>query len=58
MTPGDYFAITKEQNGKLYCILNKQSCFVLSIRFIDQIEINLFVFVLFSLSSPKLRGQM
>ena len=45
MTPGDYFAITREENGKLYCILNKQSCFVLSIRLIDQIEINLFVIV-------------
>ena len=45
MTPGDYFDITMEPIGKLCCILNKQSCFVLSIRFIDQIEINLFAIV-------------
>ena len=39
MTPGDYFAVTKT------LLYFEQSCFVLPIRFIDQIEINLFAIV-------------
>ena len=67
MTPGRLFCNNKGTKTLLY--LNKQSCFVLSIGFIDQFEINLFAIVsdkrsgkqeklakiLISLSSPKLR---
>ena len=41
MTPGDYFATTKTFDPLYF----EQSCFVLPIRFIDQIEINLFAIV-------------